>query len=57
MIMVHRILIRKSEGFIVDNDGDPLLLTAKEYKSAKKRFKDKFAVDKLRKNINGKRKK
>ena len=39
--MVHKVVLKSEEGFVVE-DGEPLLLTKKEYNTARKRFIRRF---------------
>jgi hypothetical protein len=47
--MVHKVLLRKQEGVIVETDDGILLLTKEEYDKAKKRFKNKYSIPELKK--------
>jgi hypothetical protein len=39
--MVHKVVLKSEEGFVVE-DGEPLLLTKREYDTARKRFIRKY---------------
>ena len=42
--MVHKVVIKKRTGYIVEIDGEYFLFTSEEYKKAKNRFKSKYSV-------------
>lgn len=57
--MVHKVILRKKEGVIIETDDGLLLFTKEEFEKAKKRFKNKYTfpelIKKIRK-INGRKK-
>jgi hypothetical protein len=48
--MVHKVILSKEEGIVV-KDGEPILLTKREYDLARKRFKKRFADDEIKADL------
>ena len=48
--MVHKIMMRNKEGRLIETDEGMIILTDREYKKAKKRFKSKYDVPDLKRH-------
>lgn len=48
--MVHKILLKKDEGIVLE-DGEPVLLTKREWEKGRRRFLIRFEGDILKKEL------
>jgi len=46
--MVHKTMLRKDEGYVVEVDGSYVFLTKVEFEKGRKRFDSRFGIEEMR---------